>query len=270
MTDIAMPTLVDDGAASAYRRDGFVHGGPLLEPDRVAELLDELDRVVAEAGAGGRQPIFFTNLSGDESAPVWQIVDIWTVSEAFERLLFEPKLAGDAARLTGATDLRVWHDQIQHKPPAAGGANHWHQDLPYWPNLRGGQQLTAWVALDDADESNGAMVMVPGSHAWGDRIAYLEGLDGIDGAPDSFEGQPVEVVSRPVRAGEVHYHHCLTWHGSPPNRSARHRRAIAIHFMTGDTTFVPGSIHPMAAHVESAPGQPLRGSLFPVVTPPAT
>jgi ectoine hydroxylase-related dioxygenase (phytanoyl-CoA dioxygenase family) len=38
----------------------------------------------------------------------------------------------------------------------------------------------------------------------------------------------------PVRKGEVSFHHSMTWHGSHENRSDRPRRAIALHFMTGD------------------------------------
>ena len=34
---------------------------------------------------------------------------------------------------------------------------------------------------------------------------------------------------RPVRRGEVHFHHSLTWHGSADNTSGRERRAHAIH-----------------------------------------
>lgn len=39
----------------------------------------------------------------------------------------------------------------------------WHQDAPYWPIVAPMTEVTAWVALDDADEDNGCMSMVPGS-----------------------------------------------------------------------------------------------------------
>lgn len=263
----AAPGEVAPVDVDAYRRDGFVDGGPLLDGDRVAELRDELDRVVAAVGTDAPQPVLVMNLSMDAAAPVWQVVDIWTVSEPFRRLLAEPALGATAAALTGAAELRVWHDQIQHKPAATGGANHWHQDLPYWPVLRGGVQTTAWIALDDADEDNGAMVMVPGSHRWGPQIDHLRATPDIDALPHRFGDAEVRIIPRPVPAGHVHWHDSLTWHGSPPNRSGRHRRAVAIHLMSGDTCFDSSGSHVMRQHIAVADGAPVTGELFPLVHP---
>ena len=66
--------------------------------------------------------------------------------------------------MTGADDLMVWHDQIQYKPPGYGGVTSWHQDAPLWPIIRPMTPVSAWIALDDAEEENGCMWMVPGSH----------------------------------------------------------------------------------------------------------
>jgi ectoine hydroxylase-related dioxygenase (phytanoyl-CoA dioxygenase family) len=131
--------------------------------------------------------------------------------------------------------------------------------------LRPNTQVTAWVALDDVDVSNGCMSMVPGSHLWGDQMAFLRTAEGGFELPKEYEGKPVEVVSRPVAKGEVHYHHSLTWHGSHNNTSGRPRRAIAIHLMGGDTEFVASGNHPMKKFVSVADGEKLEGDAFPVV-----
>ena len=40
---------------------------------------------------------------------------------------------------------------------------------------------------------------------------------------------------------QVHFHHGLSWHHSPINTSNRRRRALALHFCSGDTPFeAPG------------------------------
>ena len=41
--------------------------------------------------------------------------------------------------------------------PYSGGELKWHQDYPYWP-LAQPNAVTAWIALDDTDEENGADV----------------------------------------------------------------------------------------------------------------
>jgi ectoine hydroxylase-related dioxygenase (phytanoyl-CoA dioxygenase family) len=68
-----------------------------------------------------------------------------------------------------------------------------------------------------------------------------------------------------VQKGEVHYHHALTWHGSHANTSGRPRRAIALHFMTGDTCFVASGEHVMKQFVEVADGELMQGAHFPVI-----
>jgi phytanoyl-CoA hydroxylase len=64
----------------------------------------------------------------------------------------------------------------------------------------------------------------------------------------------------------VHFHHCLTWHGSPINRSERPRRAIAIHYMSSDARFT-GREHVMGQFISLKKGQRMAeaGPHFPTV-----
>jgi phytanoyl-CoA hydroxylase len=75
----------------------------------------------------------------------------------------------------------------------------------------------------------------------------------------------VTVKTCPVKKGEVHFHHSLTWHGSHANTSGRPRRAIALHFMTDETRYVAAGQHCMKPFVEVADGEKLRGKHFPLV-----
>jgi phytanoyl-CoA hydroxylase len=257
------PALTQREVAT-FDRDGYLSGPRVLDDQQVEELRDEMERVLRAEGQGP-QPVMLRNLGDDDSSPVWQVVDIWRASPAFERLVFHPWITTAIGRLTRATSLRIWHDQVQYKPAAVGGVNMWHQDAPLWPVLRPMTEVSAWVALDDVDEANGCMSMVPGSHRWGDRMAYLETLESFDDLPATFEGHDLTEVRRPVRAGEVHFHHALTWHGSRPNQSGRPRRAVALHFMTERTRFVAGGEHVMKQFIDVEDGRPVAGEYFPVV-----
>lgn len=257
----------------AFARDGFGIGSHFLSDGEVEELRGEIERVIRDSGKPGvPQPVICRNMSGDANAQVWQIVNIWEASDAFRRLLNHPVLAEELAQLADAEELRVWHDQVQYKPAAKGGVNWWHQDSIYWPPLQPKDaQLTAWVALDDVDPENGCMSMVPGSQRWGDQMDYLHrmqrelGIKAFLDLPREFNGQPIEVRPCPVRKGQVHFHHALTWHGSQANASGRPRRAVAIHVMNERTWLDPKGDHPMKPFVESAPGEPIRGAKFPLV-----
>ena len=126
-------------------------------------------------------------------------------------------------------------------------------------------EVSAWVALDDVDESNGCMSMVPGSHQWGNHIDFLNSLPDYESMPGEFQGHAVEVVRCPVKKGEVHFHHAMTWHGSHSNTSNRPRRAIALHYMTGDTRYVASGEHVMKQYVTLADGDKMQGDAFPLV-----
>ena len=86
-----------------------------------------------------------------------------------------------------------------------------------------------------------------------------------DPLPDSYQGQPVYVVSCPVKKGHVHFHHSLTWHGSGANVSNRPRRAIALHFMTEETIYDASGNHPMKPFITVADGAKMIGEAFPLV-----
>jgi phytanoyl-CoA hydroxylase len=250
-----------------YRRSGFVNGGPVLDDAAVDALQLEVLRVIDDRDNPlVAQPVRVANLSSDAEHPIWQIVNIWQASPAFQALVSSPKIAEMAAQLSGAKELRIWHDQIQYKPKELGGRLHWHQDSPLWQTLQPKDgQLTAWVALDDAEADNGCMYMVPGSHKWGNRQKFLDQLPQGGQLPEDFEGHPLHFMMCPVKKGHVHFHHSLTWHGSGQNLSKRPRRAIAIHFMTERTTFDASGDHIMKAFITVQDGEVLRGEAFPLV-----
>lgn len=249
-----------------FRQNGYLHYGNVLTEEETAELRDALNRVLE--GKSQSEPEAARNISGGDDVVI-QVVNIWEAEPAFRRHLFNPKLVEIVAALMGTDTVRVWHDQIQVKPPLRGGPTVWHQDHPYWPVIAPADLVSAWVALEDATVENGCMSMVRRSHLWG---PYKSGTIGNkdDHSPDydpEFipEGEVVEVVPCPVKAGSVMFHHCLTWHGAPPNRSEHNRPAIAVHYMPGHTRYEPVGEHLIGHHIEVEPGEILVGTAFPTV-----
>lgn len=252
--------------AAQFERDGFLLGGKVLSDGAVDRLNEEVARVIRDREAGGRQPVLCHNFARGQGQVVWQIVNIWEASDAFHDIITNRTVVEEIAQMTGATELRIWHDQIQYKPAAEGGVNMWHQDSPYWPILTPKTaQVTGWIALDDVDEENGCMSMVEGSYKWGPNIDFLHTIKQWDAMPSEFDGHPIRVRSCPAPKGHVHYHHALTWHGSPANRSARPRRAIALHYMTQETRYYAAGDHVMKQFVTVPDGEMLQGEHFPLV-----
>lgn len=274
--------MLTDRQVQDFARDGYLNAGRLLRDDEVCELSDALNEVIAIGPNGfpaaGPRPVLFRNLGNSDATPVWQIVNIWEASEPFKRLMFHPFIVSTISRLTGFGDLQVWHDQVQYKPANAGGATGWHQDAPLWPSIEPMTPVSAWIPFDDATEENGCMWMVPGSHHWGNCREYLSTQSHLKNlqefanvgegfsAPADAPIRDIRAVPRPVLRGEVHFHHSLTWHGSPTNLSPRPRRAVAIHYMTSEAVFT-GRDHPMRQFIAVDVGTPMRhaGEHFPIV-----
>jgi len=229
MDTLERAPIVDPALVEAFRRDGFVRAPGLLSAAEVATHRCEVDRAVAARTAEDLRPM-------EEKTPFQQSFTmcqcLWEDHPAVGALTFHPKIAGTAAALIGAERLRLWHDQALYKE-AGARETEMHQDHPYWP-IAEREALTAWIALVDIDETNGAMGYIPGSHL-GD-IEYIDVFTS-PGAGHAFEKkQTKKPVFVSCKAGDVVFHHGATIHTARPNRSAETRKVhTAIYFRDGCT-----------------------------------
>lgn len=269
--------MLTEQQIAQFDRNGFINGGQVLTDAEVEELRGELMALIDHGpegfAPGEPEPVLFRDMTGGAGRPVWQIVNIWEACPAFHRLIYRREVVEAIQQLTRASELMVWHDQIQYKPAEVGGTTRWHQDAPLWPIILPNTMVTAWVALDEVDVENGAMSMVPGTHKWGDQMAYLNSLESFESVgagfepPDGSKIEKLEAVFCPVKKGEVHFHHSLVWHGSHDNTSGRPRRAIGMHYMTGETYYDSSGAHPMEQFVHIPDGELMlkAGKHFPHV-----
>ncbi|MFC5648292.1 phytanoyl-CoA dioxygenase family protein [Paenibacillus solisilvae] len=269
--------MLSQAQVDEFENNGFLKGSVVLSEEEVEALREELDLVMA--GQSVKKPVLnrdmlnedspYDNMKMTVSSTVVQIVNIWMASDLYLKHAANRTICEEIAQLSHTDTLRIWHDQIQYKPPVTGGPTAWHQDHPLWPIIQPSDLVSAWVALDDAVIENGCMWMVPGSHKWGNHQRYLSSTKDFKPLHKQPEMLPnhanVEAVPFEIKKGQVGYHHCLTWHGSPHNRSEMKRRAIAVHYMPGHTRYEPVGGHAMLPYVTVEPGQLLTGAHFPVV-----
>ena len=233
-----------------FDRDGYISiPHRLIEPDHLERLRGRYDAQFAErrgtVGQGMRNLAVVgeseSDPDADRSEEMLQIMEMWKLDDEYRQLLYHPPLLDVAECLVGP-DIQVFHDQALYKPAQHGGAVHWHQDNGYWrcdpPNL-----VSIWMPWDDADEDNGCMTMIPGSHREGaasrERAATEKGENPSLLMADVDESKAVRV---PIKAGYGLLHHCRTLHSTAPNRSERDRRAMVVHYMSSGTRNAQGAV----------------------------
>ncbi len=268
--------MLTDQQIQEFDKNGFLKGKVVLSDYEVEVLREQLELVMD--GKTVNKPVLNRNLlekpseygmTISKSERVIQVVNIWMASNEFLEHAANPVICEEVSQLCRSNTLRIWHDQIQYKPPVHGGPTRWHQDHPAWPIIQPSDLVSAWVALDDADIENGCMWMVPESHKWGNHKTFISTSDDFVPAHSKPEMLPEGAIIKPVpfeiKKGQVGYHHCMTWHGSPRNKSDRKRRAIAVHYMPGHTRFIPTGSHPMESFITVEEGEIVSGNGFPVV-----
>lgn len=120
------------------------------------------------------------------------------------------------------------------KPPKSRGQA-LHQDN-FFLRVKPGTCLAAWLAIDDADEENGAIQCVSNTRSYPIQCPQSSDLS------ESFTtehvapppGSRIELL--PLKAGDLLLFNGNVIHGSGPNRSAtRFRRALVFHYVPRNT-----------------------------------
>jgi phytanoyl-CoA hydroxylase len=133
---------------------------------------------------------------------------------------------------------------LYFKPPGARGQA-LHQDQHYL-RVQPGTCIAAWLALDDCDEENGCLQMVPDSHSW--PLLCSAEADTTQSFTDVTVDLPDGIAAQPVlmQAGDVVFFNGQVVHGSYPNSSAdRFRRAFIGHYIAGEAQQVARYFHPV-------------------------
>lgn len=185
----------------------------LVGPGDAAALAGWIDEVAAVTdGTGGVMQHHEGTDTGPQLCRTERFVDVHT---GLARLLRDGALPDAAGALLGEPAL-LYKEKVNHKLP--GGAGHRpHQDAPAYPLVR--THVSAMVAVDDADVTNGGLEVVSGRH---DSLLPTDDRGCIDPAvADRLDWEPVT-----LRAGQTLWFHSRTPHRSGPNRSAHPRRAL--------------------------------------------
>jgi ectoine hydroxylase-related dioxygenase (phytanoyl-CoA dioxygenase family) len=279
---IGAPT-VTEADRRFYRTNGYYVSPKVLSDARIAKLRKEVERIYAGDFDRHGDYALVGPYNMDDPVAVKTVLNTWWVNDEVARAAFEPAITAIAAALMDAAGVRLWQDQVIWKPAAPDpetavkGHIGYHQDYDYWQDVATTDMLTANIALQDTDASNGAMRVLAGSQRLGlidEREAHFfaHDLDAVRRKmTDRSQDLREEVVA--LKAGQVSFHNSLTLHGSGPNLSTGPRLAIAIAYMPDGARYRSGHggiHHPNSRGLGPRPAAAAHfdGPCFPKVFPP--
>jgi ectoine hydroxylase-related dioxygenase (phytanoyl-CoA dioxygenase family) len=209
-----------------YDADGYLIFERVLNPQQVADLRAALQPFL-DGGKTGRN-----NFEGYATNRVYAML---AKSPLFAELAIHPLALAFAEADLGPSCLLSACLAINLHPGET--AQPWHYDDSVGvPRPRAAYGLSAFWALDDTTELNGATEIIPGSHLWGeDRFdGALVSDDFTKGAaPDGDPGARTDSVKLVMPAGSLAIAKGTLWHRGGANRSDADRLIITPQYCAG-------------------------------------
>jgi ectoine hydroxylase-related dioxygenase (phytanoyl-CoA dioxygenase family) len=253
--------VLDEARCEFFHRNGYL----LLEQAVTPAQLAALQRDMQQWCEGSREhgdnygetvngkPRFDLDPSHSPQHPALRRVNAPVeVSAAHLEAATDSVMVDAVADLIGP-DVKFHHSKTNSKQPHSVSAVRFHQDFPFTPHSND-DVVTALLMLDDVDENNGALEVVPGSHRGPIHSIWQDGRFTGYVAAEIEERAQAESVLVTGRAGDACLMHTRVLHGSAPNDSDRPRTLFICVYSAEDA--VPLSPNPMPSRYE---GRIVRG-----------
>ncbi|MEM7558646.1 MAG: phytanoyl-CoA dioxygenase family protein [Planctomycetota bacterium] len=230
-----------------YSQEGYCLFEAVLLPHEIQCVRKELDASIASMPE--RMTVYKDGEHKEVAARPEYLTEPHAKNEFWLEMCKHPKILDAVASVIGE-DLLLIMSHLIVKPPADGLPVAWHQDNTYWHSVQGTDVATVWLAIDDTDQANGCMQVIPTSHD-----GYPE-LDKVTTAGDDLLGLSVEVTEEmkaaaiplEMSAGSLSIHDSFVIHGSDANSSDRRRAAYTMRYANANTVTINESEHWVPVH----------------------
>jgi len=214
--------MLSETQIQQYHEEGYVLLGRIVDDAQLAAIASEEQRLREQkkrdtwADPEKNRSVFFGGLC-DFSEPLRELCTRGPHIEAMTQLI--------------GPNVALFFNQVVTKHPDRDtdrSAFPWHQDNGY-ARVLPDNNITVWMAIDDATLDNGCIWVVPGSHKQG-LIEHAKQDDNWY----QQAGVEAEGVAVPVRAGEAIAFSAYTLHCSKLNTTDKPRRAYFMQYCHAD------------------------------------
>jgi phytanoyl-CoA hydroxylase len=246
-SDLSPQQDIDQLVPHAFARDGFVVVRGLcdeaLRAQIRAQVVDHLQPLLgpaefeSEVGYPG-SPTSRWARGGDTPR---RLLHAYTRDMAFRRWAAGPQVRSHLQTLFGQPDVlmsQCHHNCVMTKYPGYSSATLWHQDIRYWSFDRP-ELISVWLALGEENEHNGALKIIPGSHAMDidrgrlDKDLFLR--------PELAENAALVDQARTVELapGDAVFFHCRVFHAAGKNLTEEVKLSFVSTYHTAENHPIP-------------------------------
>ncbi len=200
---------------SDYKEFGYVVVRDIFTKEELLEMDQEMDRLEEK------------NENKEEKG--W-IKELGLKSEKTRSFSKDERILSLIERIV-KPGIAIYSSKLTAKQPHSDTVCHWHQDdIYYIQNSESETRMSVWIPLQEANENNGCLWVVPRSHLKGlhDHIQKESGTCRISLSEKEHDFS--NAIPVPVSAGSVVLFDSLTWHSSKGNRTDQVRRAFIISY----------------------------------------
>ena len=231
---------LDPATLERFVRDGFLHLPGFFTQETIAPILGELGRMRDDAAMTAREEA----ITEPGSGALRSLFAVHLLDCATAELCRHPRIVSIARQILGSAAY-VLQSRINYKAGFHGREFFWHSDFETWhvedglPRMR---TLSCSISLTGNTETNGPLMLVPGSHRRFLSCAgstpeenYKRSLKRQDlGVPDSTHLTRIigegGLVSATGPAGSVTLFDCNLMHGSASNITPWPRSNVFVVF----------------------------------------
>ena len=217
-----------------YQEQGYLVVPNVLSESELDVIRRDLSQLIEKAsGVTENDAVYDLEDSHTQAAPkVRRIKSPEAVMPSVAALVHHPALVEILTQLIGP-GVRFQTGKLNMKSAGDGSAVEWHQDWAFYPHTND-DLLAVGIMLDDVDEANGPLCVLPGSHRGVIHDHHANGffcgaIDPVESAIDFSSAAPLM-----GSAGSMTFHHVRAVHGSAPNRTTSSRNLLLFQFAAVD------------------------------------
>jgi hypothetical protein len=204
-----------------YHEWGWVTVPDVFPVEELATMNQHLDELSAQSAQ---------STGGSDGARKGWIMRLGSASERTRQFAQDERILNLIQDVV-KPGIAIYSAKLVTKVPYTNEICHWHQDDAYYVQYSQSRtRCSTWVPLQDTDERNGCMWIVPGSHRQGLQPYVKKDWGTCNLAINDQEVDLSRAIPLPVKAGSIVIFSALLWHHSKNNQTGQTRRAFIVSY----------------------------------------